>query len=662
MAEVLRLLIRFYFVIGNNFLTGGKSRIEEDQAQIASLEEKVQALTKKNTDLSKKNKLLADTVDKKKKQISSLERQVKDLKRQASYKEPKGIPPPRSKLSNADEVDIVAAPSKTLRSSTPKKGTMLSKANENLENDNTNSNVIEIAKSYKKRLDAAEEQLRVAREENDRLRGGEIRNQPFQDNILRNGDPSLELRDAKWKLQQLQTQYDHIVAKSDSQKEALKCSEEQAEESAHKVRELRRVLEDLRHEKEITDIKAARVNDLEEAVIELRQTNRGLEDKISRLCEAPFISDAFGQHEAKVEFEKVMMERQDYVAKVDHLQEAVRTQYSALVALKQQAAQLREEKEEAEKTADDLRSKYSELEAGANILQDKLRLYSGEDGVNIEALERALTVVKRRSETVGKLDFIEDVDGFEDIQMPALKKKAQEIQVMNLNLTKEVERLENMLKLQSNINRDLHKELESIIRKRDKDKREAAEKSSDFEELAMRRLNKIHSLEAQIRELVYGVAKKKGIDKHKLKASVDDTKNLPKSIADAIEDMAATSETGTDNALLAELLDERNGDINPDENLLEVWIKGAKIRDGIVMPGSSTFVVVDFFDYESQTTSLLSGSHPKWDFGATFKISVDDFLIRHLATDTISFELNMVFILSIRLSLSKLFRFAGFTR
>ena len=26
-------------------------------------------------------------------------------------------------------------------------------------------------------------------------------------------------------------------------------------------------------------------------------------------------------------------------------------------------------------------------------------------------------------------------------------------------------------------------------------------------------------------------------------------------------------------------------------------------------PGSSTFVVVDFFDYESQTTSLVSGTY-----------------------------------------------------
>jgi protein fantom len=397
------------------------------------------------------------------------------------------------------------------------------------------------------------------------------------------------------------------------------------------VRELRRALEDLRHEKEITDFKAARVDDLEETVVELKRSNRGLEEKIARLCEAPFISDAFGQHESRLEFEKVLAERQDYLSKIDHLQEAVRTQYSALVSLKQQAAKLREEKEEAEKNCDELRTRYSQLEAGTSLLQDKLRLYSGEDGVNIEDLERALTLIKRRSEPIGKLDFLKNADGFDDpITLPLLKKKAQEIQIINLNLTKEVERLENMLKIQTNINRDLNKELENFTHKKDKDKKELEQRAQDFEELAMKRLNKIHTLEAQLREVVYGLSKKKR-GKH--------AGHRPQ---DQGDDLETISEVGTENVLLSELLEEKNGDIDPDENMLEVWVKGATIKDGVVVPGSSTFVVFDFFDYESQTTSIMPTSKPHWDFAATYKITVDDFFLRYLATDGLSFELNMV--------------------
>ena len=56
----------------------------------------------------------------------------------------------------------------------------------------------------------------------------------------------------------------------------------QLQENAQKVRDLRRVLEDLRHEKEATDAKSVRADELEETVRELRQGNRSLEEKIAR--------------------------------------------------------------------------------------------------------------------------------------------------------------------------------------------------------------------------------------------------------------------------------------------------------------------------------------------------------------------------------------------
>ena len=97
-----------------------------------------------------------------------------------------------------------------------------------------------------------------------------------------------------------------------------------------------------------------------------------------------------------------------------------------------------------------------------------------------------------------------------------------------------------------------------------------------------------------------------------------------------------------DNRLLNELLEDKGKDLQPDENLIEIWVKNATIKEGLLGRGTSTFVVVDFFDYESQTTGLKSGNKPTWDFGAVYKIIVDDFLLRFLAVDTITLELNMV--------------------
>ena len=159
-------------------------------------------------------------------------------------------------------------------------------------------------------------------------------------------------------------------------------------------------------------MKATRVDELEEQMIELRKFNRNLEEKISKLCETPFISNAFGKEEARMRYEDVANEREEFRAKVEHLQDAVKTQYAALVSLKQQANKMMEEKNATLQQMDLLKSKYKELEEVHQMVQVKLRLYSGkDDDIDLDALERALTLVKRRNIAVEKLDiFRSDID------------------------------------------------------------------------------------------------------------------------------------------------------------------------------------------------------------------------------------------------------------
>lgn len=480
------------------------------------------------------------------------------------------------------------------------------------------------------RLNTAEDQLEQLRQENNRLRSTSSSSGAAPAAVSKRSVAVDDgtARDATWRLQQLQTQYDFLVSKTSSQGQSYKHMEAQIDDYAQKVRDLRRALEELRHEKDISDTKADRADELERAVSEMRSANRSLEDKIARLCEAPFIADAFGRSESRSRFEDAASEREENRSKIMHLQEAVRAHFSALTSLKQHANQLREEKEAAEKRAEELRLKYQELEMGSSENDKKLKLFSGDDGVDYKHLELALQTVVQRTKAMEKLPFLEDPDGDKVLTIPVMKRKLEEVQVMNLKLTEEVERFENMLKLQSGINRDLHKELEALVHKRDKDKRELQTRAEDFEELAKKRLNKIQSLEAQVRQLVYGMSKSPN--------------RAPPAVKFDLQHDTATVISDGENVLLNELIEERGADLSPDENLLEVWVKGASISDNTLTPGSSSFIVVDFFDYESQSTSFLPSLKPQWDFAATYKITVDDFFLRYLATDVIVFELNMV--------------------
>lgn len=367
---------------------------------------------------------------------------------------------------------------------------------------------------------------------------------------------------------------------------------------------------------------------MEDLVIELRQANRSLEDKIARLCEAPFISDAFGQHEARQKLEDLLRERETLSGQVSHLQEAVRTNFSALTSLKQQAAQLREEKETLKRVNDELMKKLERAESSSSELNDKLKMFSGNDDLDVDTLEKALTLVKRRSMAVDRLPFLENVEDNALTSVPSLKRKMEDLQMLNLRLGEDNERLEGMLKMQVGINQDLHKELESLVLVRDKEKSDMAKRNTDFEQLAIARLEKIHKLEAQLRELTYGLGKSLRIKGGHAGDRVD-------------VDDSMLEDSGDPSNLLAQLLSDRK-DVDPDENLLEIWVKSATFDEGVMPPGSSSFVVVDFFDYESQATPLICGSKPVWDFAATYKVRVDDFFLRFLATDSVRFDINMV--------------------
>jgi chromosome segregation ATPase len=178
------------------------------------------------------------------------------------------------------------------------------------------------------------------------------------------------------------------TAQTSSQNAAARQTEEQIEEYAQKVKDLRRALEDLRREKEHTDARAARADELEDQVKDLKRDNRSLEEKMAGLAKDPFIRGAFEQQESRLAYEDAVRDRDELKKKLAILQESVRTHYASLTALKQKAEELARDKEEAEKKAEELRLKYRQLDQNSELMKNQLRLYSGE--VRVERGEGGL--------------------------------------------------------------------------------------------------------------------------------------------------------------------------------------------------------------------------------------------------------------------------------
>ena len=120
------------------------------------------------------------------------------------------------------------------------------------------------------------------------------------------------------------------------------------------------------------------------------------------------------------------------------------------------------DKENLSKLNAELEVRVEEFVRSNELLKDKMRLYSGDSGIDTADLERALTLVKRRSEVPAELDFLsrDDADDIETV--PALRAKTQNLQIKILEQVRELERSERMLQAQSSINRDINTELEAL--------------------------------------------------------------------------------------------------------------------------------------------------------------------------------------------------------
>ena len=90
---------------------------------------------------------------------------------------------------------------------------------------------------------------------------------------------------------------------------------------------------------------------------------------------------------------------------------------------------LQQDKENLSKLNAELEVRVEEFVRSNELLKDKMRLYSGDSGIDTADLERALTLVKRRSEVPAELNFLnrDDADNIETV--PALRAKTQNLQI-----------------------------------------------------------------------------------------------------------------------------------------------------------------------------------------------------------------------------------------
>ena len=273
-------------------------------------------------------------------------------------------------------------------------------------------------------------------------------------------DVDSELRATKWKLSQMEIRFQDLINTNNGLQLSYNQCEEKVIAFSEICKNLRRSLEKISREKDVSDAKAYKLVMLENRVQELQASNNHLEATL--LSRAHECTMGFAHRADDVELDTVRRNA-ELENKCENLQKALEINVICLERAKLEIKTLQNVKEGLERELETSRAQLLDSETVTSILKDKNRLYVDDDSFKLNAdLERALTIIKqsRQSRSDDKncdLLSLESAEGAINTV-----KDTEEIHLMNLKLTQERDRFKEMWKTESIINRDLKVELSKL--------------------------------------------------------------------------------------------------------------------------------------------------------------------------------------------------------
>uniref|UniRef100_K3WS02 Uncharacterized protein n=1 Tax=Globisporangium ultimum (strain ATCC 200006 / CBS 805.95 / DAOM BR144) TaxID=431595 RepID=K3WS02_GLOUD len=292
--------------------TGGKAGIPvkrdvETEKFITALKQENLALRKKTQSLKEKNR--------------ALEEKLRMAKLKPHSLRPAALAPTHAAAAAGAPKAKRSSNQDTLKAQHTFQGLTLDKQVENARKLHREAFSSELEQALKGRLVVAEKQLVKLQHENETLRSqGNTRGRSKTDNNDGTGssDDDLdgkhgerrstvsgieveqlrrELRDRQAQLAIMNARYDNLELNVAAEREIQEKTLDQMETMNRQVHKLRTQLQDATLEKDHLEARAAKASELEKELLLIRDQNRRLEERMTTLCESPFINDAFQRKE-----------------------------------------------------------------------------------------------------------------------------------------------------------------------------------------------------------------------------------------------------------------------------------------------------------------------------------------------------------------------------
>ena len=430
------------------------------------------------------------------------------------------------------------------------------------------------------------------------------------------------------KLSELSLELDKLKVAYERNQKILNITKQCLDEYTEKYEIERNKNNQLENELQMQQNSLEKLDEYTAMIENYKKKEKMLEDKISELCESPFIKQINERDKNFIKLRETQNALDEAKRRLqidnDNMNE-LKKKYNELLEnfnkIKQERDQFREDgmrykidKEEREKQGKEFNevfnkiSQFGEVDSNYEKMMNLLRGQLTKDGKgnnweNIDFLEKMDEFPDKKEELIKEIDRLRTEKGILGRELEIAQNKLVEYQKINEDLKKkqEVEKKLYMNKINS-----LRKLANLVDRKNI---------PADFD------MNLLYKKEHTIHEK-------------------DEEIPIIKDINQDINNRSVyTSITGFSK-------DSNEEDISVDENYLDLYItsanfdgEGVQNKLGIEIDDLMSFISVDFYLHETQTSNLMSGQKPNYNFQLSFKVIDDENFIRYLQDEYILIEL-----------------------
>ncbi|KAM6225434.1 protein fantom [Rhynchocyon petersi] len=347
-----------------------------------------------------------------------------------------------------------------------------------------------------------------------------------------------------------------------------------------------------------------RIEELQDQINDLEKERELLKENYDKLYSSAF-SDV---HEEQWKFKEQQLKVQ--IAQLEATLKSDLTDKAEILD------RLKMEKDQYEKLIQEnreLQLQYLEQKQQLDDLKNRMKFFDKESDINGDELTEALLLIKaQKQQKTGDLPFLEKVD---NKSHKDLERSMRELQATHAETVQELEKTRNMLIMQHKINKDYQMEIEVVTQKMENLQQDYELKVEQYVHLLDNRAARIQKLEAQLKDIAYGTRQ------YKFKQEI----------------------------MLDDSIDEFDETIHLErgENLFEIHISKVTFSSEVFQASGDkepvTFCTYAFYDFELQTTPIIQGLHPEYNFTSQYLIHVNDLFLQYIHKNASTLEVHQAY-------------------